>query len=206
VSAVTETERTPRKVVVVDTETTTLDPATGIVVEVAYRVLGTDVRGEFIPPHNVRAVLRQARRNAAVAAALEINGYRERIQHARQDVSGVAARELAALLGGNTLAGSNPAFDAKFLAPMFRWYGVHWPGRLLGLRSLLVDTPRWHHRLLDLSSYAAGVLGTPLGDLQGLEKVCAALGVTNERPHGAASDVAATVECLKRLRERSARV
>jgi len=180
-----------RHVVVVDCETTGLDPATDFVVEVAYWDLTTGERGQFVPPHNPVALLRRADSEPQLADALRLNGYRERIGDAPQDVSGEGAWRLSEVLAGNTLAGSNPSFDAAFLRRMFEHAHAY------------EDAPRlpaeWHHRLLDLAPYAAGVLGLPLGELPGLARVCELLGVTNTGVHTADGDVDATGRCLLRL-------
>lgn len=171
-----------RPIVVVDVETNGLTRAHHQVVEVAWWNLDTNHRGVFVPRHNQRMVLHDAE-----LEALRINRYIDRIaermldQHATEP----AVSCLWAELEGATLAGSNPAFDAGMLADLFeRWE---------------MPQPAWHHRLWDLSAYAAGVLG--LDELPGLAKVCELLGVT-PGDHSAAEDVRAAGECFLRLRGR----
>lgn len=173
-----------RQIIVVDVETSGLDPAKHVTVEVAWWNLSTDDRGAFVPIHDVPNTLA-----TADIQALQVNRYVDRLATAEQDEKHIAAQQLWDTLSGNTLAGSNPAFDAAFLTRMFtkskRSYRAHAP---------------WHHRLLDLSSYAAGVLGMPLSALPGLSTVCAELGIEHRDAHTAAGDVAATVACFRRLR------
>lgn len=176
-----------RQVIVVDVETTGLDPERHVVVEVAWHNLDTNDHGYFVPPHTPNAVLA-----GAEIKALQVNGYINRIADAEQDLDGKCAFTLAEQLQGNTLAGSNPAFDAAFLAEMFAEYPV-----------TEVYVPTWHHRLLDLAAYAAGVLGLPPSELPGLATVCELLDVENEAPHTAEGDCAATAKCLRHLMARS---
>ena len=179
---------TARDVIVVDVETNGLDINRHQVVEVAWWNLGTSERGQFIPPHNVSDVLAQADIDA-----LRINRYIDRIAGAEQDRIGEAAFELGEALHGNTIAGANPAFDTRFLTKMFSGYQDR----------ELCGAPRWHHRLLDVSAYTAGVLGLPPTELPGLSAVCELLGVTNPAPHTAEGDVTATGNCFLRLFDRA---
>jgi len=166
-----------RDIIVVDIETSSLEP-NAVVLEVAAINLET---GEWLyfAPH-----VDQAWVSWADPAALQVNRYFERGVW-RNKLSPretmVAYRDLENLLRGNTLAGSNPAFDAQRLP----------------IKSV------WHHRLLDLSAYAAGVLGLPLNELPGLHKVCELLDIENEEEHSALSDARATAKCFKKLMERA---
>lgn len=106
-------------------------------------------------------------------------------------------------LKGNVLAGSNPKFDADFLsgqryAPPPRWPDISSYFDLAPAPNVFGQP--WHHRMLDLSAYAAGVLNIPLDELPGLNVVCEQLGVVNEDPHSALGDARATAECFRRLR------
>ncbi|GJF06563.1 hypothetical protein [Pseudonocardia sp. D17] len=187
-----------RQIVVVDIETNGLNFERHRAVEVAWWNLTTDARGRFIPPHSVSDVLA-----AAELQALRINRYIDRIAGHGQDVNG---HELGRLHGqflgydqddideggfpaeiAHTLAGSNPAFDAQFLAKLFA--AADGPD---------TDPEPWHHRLWDLSAYAAGVLG--LDELPGLARVCELLDV--EGPdHTAEGDVTATGRCFLQLQQ-----
>lgn len=177
-----------RHIVVVDVETTGLDPERHTTVEVAWWNLNTGERGEFVPPHLVSEALRNAQ-----IEALRVNRYIDRLATAEQDYDGTAASKLSDLLEGSTLAGSNPAFDAGFLTVLYREMEA----------AEKAWAPRWHHRLLDLSAYAAGVLLLPPNQLPGLSTVCELLGVENTAPHTAAGDVDATGRCFLALFERA---
>lgn len=172
-----------RDIIVVDVETTGLDPERHTVVEVAWYNLTTWEHGCFVPPHNPSKVLADAE-----IKALQVNRYLDRLADEEQDRDGSQALALAEQLHGNTLAGSNPAFDAAFLRSMFEGY-----------EDTETFVPAWHHRLLDLSAYAAGVLGIPPAELPGLSTVCDLLGVDNVAPHTAAGDCAATAACFRTL-------
>src|SRR5262249_5149900 len=140
---------TDRQVIVVDVETSGLDPEVHYAVEIAWWNLSTDQRECFIPAHSVSDVLA-----SADIEALRINHDIDRIAGWPQD-DGRMLNALNEQLCGNTLAGSNPAFDESFLRPLLRRHG-HDAG--------------WHHRKWDLSAYAAGVLR--LNHLPGLAEVC----------------------------------
>lgn len=169
-----------RQIIIVDCETNGLDLVKHEAVEVAWANLDTDEGGCFIPKHDVQKVL-----GAADVKALQINRYIDRIADQPQ-ANGVDDPRSALwhALEGNTLAGSNPAFDAAMLTKMFSGFRGN-------------PTP-WHYRLFDLSAYAAGVLG--LDELPGLALVCELLGV-RAPDHTAAGDVAATARCFEILRE-----
>lgn len=174
-----------RPVVCVDVETSGLDPDRDVVVEVGWWNLSTGENGCFVPVHNVAWVLGDPDHEVA----LELNGYRERLADAPQDVDGTALRRLAEQLVGATLAGSNPAFDVAFLGPLLAG-GGHACG--------------WHHRLLDVSAFAAGRLGLAGNQLPGLHALAALL---NEQrnldipppDHTATGDVWTTGLCLRAL-------
>jgi len=86
---------------------------------------------------------------------------------------------LRSMLAGNTLGGSNPRFDAAVLS------------RFIG--------EVWHHRLADLSAYAAGRLDVALTEMPGLAAVCKQLDIVNGEEHSAYYDAIATVQCFKKL-------
>lgn len=132
----------------------------------------------FVPNHNRTWV-----RAYGDPESLMVNRYLERLVDAEQD-DGTAVKELHTRLAGNCLAGSNPAFDVKFLRPLFASYGL--------------NPEPWHHQLRDLSAYAAGKLGIHPREQPSLAKVCEFLDV--EPPdHTAAGDVLATGRCFKAL-------
>lgn len=191
-----------RKIVVVDVETSALRPRDerlsmlgrptapyGVAVEVAWWDSSTGDAGRFVPQHNVEWV-----RSLGAPEALVVSRYLERLVDAEQD-DGTEVAALHARLDGATLAGSNPAFDAAFLAEMFkRLPGKPGPGR--GVTRPKPDP--WHHRLLDLSAYYAGVRGMPGGALLGLAAICEHLEV-DAPDHTAMGDVQATVACLSKI-------
>lgn len=123
--------------------------------------------------------------------ALRINRFFERGVYKHQ-LSPEKTREryieLHQLLEGNTLGGANPRFDAGMLSRRFTNYGL--------------SPEPWHHRLADLSAYAAGVLSIPVTLLPGLDSVCTMLGVVNREPHSAMGDAQATADCFRILTER----
>ncbi|AID58938.1 DnaQ-like exonuclease [Mycobacterium phage Gaia] len=171
-----------RQIWVVDVESTSLDPDAAPL-EIA--AVNIDTGEEFrAVPH-----IAQAQLSKADPDSLRVNRYYERGVF-KDMLETVEANKnifdwLKNILQDQTLAGSNPSFDAGILSRQIA------TGGLLG-------TP-WHHRLLDLSAYAMGVLG--LEELPGLAKVCELVGVTNDDPHSALGDARATAECFRRLRE-----
>lgn len=168
-----------RDVVVVDVETTGFDPTVHVTVEVAWWNLTADERGAFIPQHDVRAALAGAN-----IRSLQITRYVDRIAEAKQD-DGTERLRLWHQLNANTMAGSNPRFDAGFLAAMNRGAGQ-------------ITPEPWHYRLWDLSAYAAGRLG--LDYLPGLFEVCELVDVPTP-DHSAEADVTATGLCFRKLME-----
>ena len=175
-----------RVVVVVDTETTSLNVERAAITEVAaVDVDSGDVLCAFVPH-----LPRKDWANADLES-LAINGYLERRTYELAlDVSETAHKynELYELLHGAVLAGSNPTFDAAVLSRVFDSYDWH-------------PTP-WHYRLLDISAYAAGVLGCELGDAPGLSSVLDRLGIVNPEPHTARGDALATAAAFRALRGR----
>ena len=164
-----------RDVICVDIETTGLSPSS-VPLEVAAVNLATGEELAFAPYVDRAALM------GASPAALRINRYFERGVWERTVGIEDTRRQYAALgdwLEGSTLAGANPTFDDARLPPSV--------------------TRGRHHRLLDLSAYAAGVLGLAPGDLPGLAKVCEMLEVQNTEPHSALGDARATAECFRRL-------
>lgn len=125
------------KLAFVDTETTGLDPFLHDVWEVAVIVRedGDDTEHTFRLPPDL---------SLAEAKALEINRYMERVTAPgwKWDDRRTAARQLYRLLDGAVMVGSNPAFDAEFLAHFFGSY---------------FEKPKpWHYRTIDVTTLAAG--------------------------------------------------
>lgn len=169
---------TSRTICAIDTETTGLDPDKHDVFEVAYQRLGVDDEPITLwLPHNDAT---------ADPEAMEINRRHERWPGVAS--LGWGSRLLAAVSGAHLL-GSNPAFDATFLR------------KKLGEFHLADVTP-WHHRTIDIATYAMPVLGwdTP----RGLADIRAALVERGhdipEPDHSAAGDVRTLVGCWDALR------
>jgi len=165
-----------RQLIIVDVESTGLGDK-AVPLEIA--AINVDSGEEFhMVPHVTRQQLVDAEPDA-----LRINRYYERglYRDMYDDEAGTthAYGFLANMLRGNTLGGSNPAFDARLLAPH--------TGAV------------WHHRLADVSAYACARMGLPPTELPGLEKVCEFLQVVNTEPHSALGDARATAECFRRL-------
>jgi DNA polymerase-3 subunit epsilon len=173
-----KSSRSSRRLIVVDTETTGLEDQ-HVAVEISWELIGSGMRGTFVPPFTVEDV------KAADPASLAINKFYERgLDTAPQDGLFVETTRLHEALKGNTMAGSNPSFDARMLSKLFLKAGL---------------SPRpWFYRMCDLSAYAAGVLGTDPAELVGLRDVCGRLGVS-PGDHTAEADVRATIECFGAL-------
>ena len=167
---------TGRQLILVDVESSGLDRVFDVAVEIAWWNVATGEHDVFVPAHDVAQVLKHGD-----PEALRLNGYRERLSTAAQDVDQSCLAVLGRQLAGNTMGGSNPGFDHDFLARL-------WP----------VDR---HHRLFDIANYTAGFLGVEPTDLPGLERVCELLGVRNHAPHTAMGDVDAVRRCLIALKE-----
>ena len=114
-----------------------------------------------------------------VVSALRINGYLDRYTPTMDTVvlgnmaefEGVLRKRLA----GATLVASNPSFDTAFLRA--RW-----------------GSEPWHHRKIDISTYALPLYGEMLG----LYKIAERLDI--EAPdHTAAQDVATLRACYRAL-------
>lgn len=171
------------ELIFVDLETSGLSPDADWAVEAGWRNLNTGDEGVFVPIHPVENVLR-----FGDPAALRINRYRERLQHADQDHGLQDTTRLYAALAGQTLVAANPAFDASFLIRLFH-------------RAGFIRTDPWHHRLWDIEAYACGVLA--LRDLPSMSDICHLLGIA-PGDHSAGGDVAAGSSAFHELRRRNA--
>ena len=177
-----------RHLVVVDVESTGLDPARHVPVEVAAINVTTGEELYFVPQ------LTSDQLGAADPRAMQINRYYERGLFARAMPFGETRDwdRLFTMLQGNTLAGANPRFDAAMLVA-----GYASEQRANG--GYIAPEESWHFRLADLSAYTAGVLGLDPTDLPGLDRCCELCGVANEAPHTAMGDARATVACFQVL-------
>lgn len=180
-----------RRLIVVDTETTSLDKNTAVILEIAaIDVESGEVVADFVPHVEPETF------EFADPEALAINRYFERRLFKRAlspDATAEAYEQLADALGGQTLGGANPAYDAAVLGREFR--------RVSRVQFLNLQQEPWHYRLADLSAYAAGVLELAPTETPGLAKCCELLGVTldGEHAHTALGDAEATAECFRRL-------
>ena len=152
--------------VFLDTETTGLDPRIHEVWEIAWAVNDGPVQVIQVG-HTL---------TSADPQALKINGYVDRWQ----PLSETSREDEAALreaLDGATLVCSNPAFDEAFLRR--RW-----------------GSPNWHHRKIDIATYAMPALGTdrPVG----LATIAERLGV-RAPDHTAKVDVLVLRACYRKL-------
>lgn len=161
------------RLVVVDTETTGLNPEDGAqITEIAYYCLNTGLGGVFVPAHTL---------DGADSFALEISRYEDRLAWQPQD-DGTKVRALHAFLGGDGvkthIVGSNPAFDCKHLNVLFAKY------------DLPIDP--WNHRKIDPCAAAYWVSDVPVGRFTGLAESAKITGVPLFDHHSAWADVEAT--------------
>lgn len=191
-----EQDEHERHLVFVDVETNGLDRKRHVAVEVAWWNLTTDVRGHFVPRHDVSRVL-----GTADVGALRVNHYVDRLATAEQarpaqvlDLWEQFAGPDAAATAGkrsarHTFVAANPAFDAHFVRKVFR---------ALSTPFGIDDTEPWHFRLWDVETFAAGVLG--LDEVPGLSTIASLLGIALG-DHTAQGDVTTGGLCMHRLLE-----
>lgn len=178
------TSSTPH-LIVVDVETSGLDPTCHDVLEVAAIDLATGEDLTFVP-----TPVRGSWLEEADPDALRINRYFERaVYRDRVDVDTTRDRWrlLADILDGNIIAGANPQFDASFVDAAMRHWGIEC---------------RRRHQLRDLATYAAGVLGIDPAELVSSASIFESLGVVNDSPHSAWGDAAATADAFRTLLDR----
>lgn len=169
--------------IVVDVETSGLDPDSHDVLEVAAVDLATGEELHFVPTPTSSIW-----RDQSSAPALRVNRYFERgvFEHqVDEETTRKRWESLATMLDGNILAGVNPAFDAKFVDKAMEFHTVEC---------------RRRYQLRDLATYAAGVLRTDPAEPTSSSEVFAALGVTNQEAHSALGDARATAEAFNKLR------
>lgn len=150
-----------------DVETTGLDPARHAVWEIAWAGEQGAVASFMVPVGPVAVA-------QAAPEAMRINRFHER--YAPSTDADAREVDLYKVLHGATIVGANPAFDTAFLAA--RWS----------------ERP-WHHRLIDIETYAMPILGLdrPVGLATLAEMIRERFGVTVVEPnHSAALDVLTT--------------
>lgn len=165
------------RLVVLDIETTGLNPDVHEVWEIAWSLDFGPIQSMIVPHALYRAE----------SKALEVNGYNERgIGNHLVPVDWVSREEdLRRDLYDATILGANPAFDTAFLRR--RWKGYD----------------GWHHRLFDIESYAAGVLNRnrPMGFRElHAELIRRGFADLPQPDHTAVGDVEATMAAYDALR------
>lgn len=137
--------------VIVDTETTGLDPDTEQVFEIAVYDLDTDTYKTWtIEPHPDTI-------EAMHPKAAEVNRYHERtadkdwlwtVEHYSHGYENKEVHDmlhdLSNWLDGNHILGAVPDFDARFLTTMYKAFDF--------------DAPRWHYHLIDIEAVAVGYM------------------------------------------------
>lgn len=172
-----------RHLIIVDCETTGLVPGIHVPIEIA--ALNTHTGEDLYIAPSVDPVCW----GVAEPEALAINRYFERRVFDHVESMGAElekAQRLGDWLHCNTLGGSNPRFD---LAMLQDFLGRH-----------EVDAEP-HHRLADLSAFAAGVLGLDPTEQPGLAEVARRCGLGDPPDHTAMTDARVTWQCFKALKE-----
>jgi len=171
------------RLIVCDVETTGLIQGVHVALEIAALDTATGEEMYIAPRVDPYAWQR------ADPVAMSINRYFERRVYEHivpmSDEANLAHR-LGEMLAGNTLGGSNPRFDLEMVRAFLDRHEVE-------------TEP--HHRLADLSAYAAGVLDLDPTELPGLAEVCRRVGLATAPDHTAMQDARVTWRCFKALRE-----
>lgn len=172
--------------IVVDVETSGLDPLTHDVLEVAAIDLTAGDELHFVPTPT-----RPEWQTNAEPEALRINRYYERgVYNDQVDTATTGKRwkTLADMLDGNILAGANPQFDAAFVDAALRHWGIE---------------PTRRHQLRDLATYASGILRLDPAEPISSAAIFAKLGIVNRDPHSARGDATATAAAFSALRQQA---
>jgi len=172
-TVVAKLRRASTRFIVVDIETTGLDPNRAQTTEIAWECLNSGDAGSFLSPHTL---------DGADPKALEISRYHERLA-GKPQAGEEQVRALHAFLGGDGIqtfiVGSNPSFDCSHLNTLFVKYGL--------------SQDPWHHRKIDPAAAAYWMYEeVPLGEMTGLKESTKLTGVTLEGHHAAGVDVTAT--------------
>ncbi len=116
--------------VLLDTETTGLDPALHDVWEIAWATEDGPIQSAVVP-HSLRT---------ADPQALELNNYWVR---GFEQAPGALSMDVSLrdVLAGATIVGSNPAFDTAFLRT--RWGVAPWHHRLVAVESMAMQAFGW---------------------------------------------------------------
>lgn len=164
-----------RQLIVVDIETTNLDPNTGAILEVCALNMDTDEELYFVPFITPVAL------GNADGIAMQINRYYERgvWRDMLKDIEATrdSYMKLAKMLKGNTFAGMNPTFDVGFLSQ--------------------VMPPSWHYAPADVGAYVAGSIGMHPAEVPNLTDLAHRFGLDASDAHGARGDVNLTAELYK---------
>lgn len=191
------------KLVSVDIETTGLDPSLHEAWEIAIVPICQDREDPDEVAETGPPLLYQLPVNLlhAEQPALEISRYHERAmgvqpgralrwtgpngdQRQTEIPIAAAAIEMASVLKGACLVGMSVHFDAGFIAEFFR-------------KTTVASRPPWHHRHLDLGSYAAGAVGAG----KALAGLSLADRIPNENVHSALADAEWNVEVYEAIRD-----
>lgn len=174
--------------VVLSIKATGPDPAVHVPVEVAWWDLATGQRGVFVPAHNAQQAL-----GGCDLDTIESIGYLKRLARAEQDQYGREMARFTQVLHESVLISTAPLVDIQLVHKLVNHYLADFPYSIPG-----IIRPQWCE-VLDLGSYAAGILG--LGGVPDLPRVCEVLGVPLEHARTADTDVEAIGRCVQRLAE-----
>ena len=161
-----------RDLLFVDTETTGLDPTKHEVIEVSWTLTSPDAK---IVKKKYLARMLPLHIETAEPKALEINGYTEVGWRTGTLTSqGEVAEAFHAVAKDKILVAHNVSFDEGFMTALLRESEF---------------APSWHYHKVDTAALAwPAFAGGALSGVS-LEKVCAFLGIKQERKHAADADV-----------------
>lgn len=168
-----------RPVVLLDTETTDLEPGEdrGEMLEIAL----ADIHGRTL----LETKLLPRHIETANSKALEINGYDEEVWAKEAVTFESIAQEVADHMSGAVLIGQNPFFDRKFI--------------MYELNRLGINTWGVSYHMIDTATLVYEHLTPPCGSIS-LDWACCALGISNEGAHTAMADVQRTRRVYLKLK------